>query len=203
MKSKKGVLMNMATNQNVRPAAEIETRLEFITKVFEFFRIQDTTGRMFYDYDKVLTTKYKIDWAAFYTYIIKTVEKRVLPMPKYFADNVKAFKKVEEHVHADDGSLIVIKLSDGTELQFTVCNNFDTKTSLAEVKKRFSKPDAKARIVKIVQYPKGTVVRNGQMFFDTFIYNWEKLSADELAKAEAEKEKEALSKVKVIYRREV
>lgn len=182
----------------------IETRMEFTQKVFEFFRVQDLNGSLLRTYDIALCCKHAIDWQKFYEHIVKTTEKRVLPMPKYFADNLSRFIKQEEKVCADEGCVIQITFTDDSTQEFVVSNSTDKAPSLKEIQKRYAKVDrndkTKKRIKKIVQYPKGTSIVGGTPYFDTHIYNWDKLSDSELRKAEEEKERAAELQVKTLFR---
>ena len=130
-------------------------RSEFIQAIFEFFRTDNKELQR--TYDLALSVKYLVDWDSLYHHIIKTTEKRMLPMPKALLDMLPSFRIYETVTGKSDGSLLVVNLLNGTQYQFTVMQ--DSKTTLNEVKERF-----KDQLKSIKKYPKGTVVMRDKVF---------------------------------------
>lgn len=182
-------------------AISITKRREFIHYIFEFFRIEETES-LVSTYDIALTTRYSVDWQAFYEDIIKTVEKRTLPMPKYFSDKVAKFKKITTDTRLTNEAIIRVILKSGQDYIFTVNNLVDCST-LKEVKKRFEYKDenkkTKTNIKKIIQYPKETTLIREKVFFNVFIPKNANLTDEEREKKIAEKEAELKSQVKLLY----
>lgn len=182
-------------------AISIKSRNEFITQIFGFFRTERTNS-LFNTYDIALTTKYSVDWEAFYENVIKTAEKRILPVPKYFADNVKRFKIVQSESNISNESIIRIELMNDYYYDFTVNNVIDCR-SLKEIKKRFEYKDennrTKNEIKRIVWYPKETTLIGKDVFFNISIPRKSNMSDEEKEKFIAEKEKELKQQVKTLY----
>lgn len=182
-------------------AISITKRREFIHYIFEFFRIEETES-LVSTYDLALTTKYSVDWEAFYEDVIKTVEKRTLPMPKFFSDKVAKFKKITIDTRLTNEAIIRVILKSGQYYDFTVNNLVDCST-LKEVKKHFEYKDennkTKTDIKKIIQYPKETTLIGEKVFFNVFISKKANLTDEEREKRIAEKEKELESQVKILY----
>ena len=182
-------------------AISITKRREFIHYIFEFFKIEETDN-LVGSYDMALTTKFPVDWEAFYEDIIKTTEKRVLPMPKFFADRVARFKKTIPMERLDNESIIRIILKDGKSYDFTV-NNYGDYLSLKGIKKRFEFKDEnkkiKTNIKKIIRYPKETTLIGDKVYFNVKIPKSAKLTDEERENKIAEMEKELESQVKILF----
>ena len=130
-------------------------RNDFIKAIFEFFRTDNKELQR--TYDLALSVKYLVDWDSLYHHIIKTTEKRLLPMPKVLIDMLPSFRIYETVTGKSDGSLLVVNLLNGTQYQFTVMQ--DSKTSLNDIKERF-----KDQLKSIKKYPIGTVVMKNKIF---------------------------------------
>ena len=183
-------------------AINITKRREFIHYIFEFFRIEETDS-LVSTYDIALTTKYSVDWQAFYEDIIKTVEKRTLPMPKFFSDKVAQFKKiVQQEARLNNESIIRVELKNGYCYDFTVNNYVDCR-SLSEIRKRFEYKDEnkkiKSNIKKITQYPKETTLMRNKVFFNVSVPRKSNMTEEEKEKLIAEKENELKNQIKILY----
>lgn len=182
-------------------AINITKRREFIHYIFEFFRIEESDN-LVSTYDIALTTRYQVDWQAFYEDVIKTAEKRVLPMPKFFSDKINQFKKREPAARLEGESLIRVELKNGQYYDFTVNNYGDYKT-LNDVKKRFEYKDenkqTKTNIKKITRYPKETTLIGKEVFFNVHIPKNANMTDEEREKRIAEKEKELENQVKILF----
>lgn len=183
-------------------AISITKRREFIHYIFEFFRREETDS-LVSTYDIALTTKYPVDWEAFYADVIKTVETKTLPMPKFFSDRVAQFKKiVQAEARLDNESLIRVTLKNGFEYDFVVNNYIDCK-SLKEIKKRFEYKDennkTKTNIKKIIRYPKETTLIGDKVYFNIFISKNANMTDEERERKIAEKEKELEGQVRILF----
>ena len=183
-------------------AINITKRRDFIHYIFEFFRIEESDN-LVSTYDMALTTKYSVDWNAFYEEIIKTVEKRVLPMPKFFSDKVVQFKKMPTgEARLNNESIIRIELKNGYCYDFTVNNYVDCR-SLSEIKKRFEYKDenkkTKSEIKKIIRYPKETTLIGDAVFFDVKVPKKAGMTDEEKEKFIKEKELELKNQIKILY----
>jgi hypothetical protein len=182
-------------------AINITKRREFIHHIFEFFKIEETDN-LVSSYDMALTTKYPVDWNAFYQEIIKTSEKRILPMPKYFSDKVRAFKKLADGVRLGNGSIIRVLLKDGKYYDFVV-DNFCNGTTLSAVKKRYSYKDEKGQlkthIKKITSYPQETTLIGDSVYFNVNIVKSANMSQEEYERKVSEKENELKKQVKILF----
>lgn len=183
-------------------AISITKRREFIQHIFAFFKIE-STDNLVSTYDLALTTKYPVDWEAFYEEIVKTTEKRILPMPKYFSDRIGRFKKqISTGVHVEKGRPVRIYLKNGTYYDFEV-DNIMACTSLESVKKRYEYKDEKGNtatnLQKIVIYPKGTTLIGEKAFFDTRVVKKLGMSDEEYESKVAEKENELKAQVKILF----
>lgn len=182
-------------------AISITKRREFIHYIFEFFGIEESDSRVS-SYDLALTTKYPVDWEAFYKDIIKTTDKKILPMPKYFADKVKAFKKLNNGVRLGNGCIIRVSLKDGKYYDFAV-DNFCNGTTLNSVKKRYEYKDEKGRlntrISTIVSYPKETTLMGDSVFFNVNIRKSADMTQEEYERKVSEKEEELKKQVKILF----
>lgn len=183
-------------------AISITKRREFIHYIFEFFRREETDS-LVSTYDIALTTKYPVDWEAFYADVIKTVETKTLPMPKFFSDRVAQFKKiVQAEARLDNESIIRVTLKNGFEYDFVVNNYIDCK-SLKEIKKRFEYKDennkTKTNIKKIIRYPKETTLIGDKVYFNIFISKNANMTDEERERKIAEKEKELEGQVRILF----
>lgn len=183
-------------------AISITKRREFIHYIFEFFRREETDS-LVSTYDIALTTKFPVDWEAFYADVIKTVETKTLPMPKFFSDRVAQFKKiVHTEARLDNESIIRVELKNGQYYDFTV-NNYVDCHSLSEIRKRFEYKDEnkkiKNEIKKITRYPKETTLIGDKVFFNVNIPRKSNMSLEEKEKFIAEKENELKQQVKILY----
>lgn len=183
-------------------AINITKRRDFIHYIFEFFRIEESEN-LVSTYDIALTTKYPVDWNAFYEDVIKNVEKRVLPMPKFFSDKVAQFKKiVQQEARLNNESIIRVELKNGYCYDFTVNNYVDCR-SLSEIRKRFEYKDenkkTKNQIKKITRYPKETTLMGNEVFFNVSVPRKSNMSDEEKEKFIAEKENELKQQVKILY----
>ena len=145
------------------------TRMDFIIKIFKFYNISDDNNELKRTYDMALSVQYPVDWNALYVHIIKTSEKKVLPLPKYFVDKLSQYKKRTQTEIADEGCTIRVTLDNGYYYDFTVVS-FDTQTTVGNIKKRFTYKDSagttKSKIKKIVYYPKGITFIGGTIFYE-------------------------------------
>lgn len=178
------------------------SRLDFIGKVFKFYKVIDENGELKRTYDRALSVKYSVDWNALYEHILKTAETRILPLPKYFVDKLSQYKKLTQTEIADEGCIIRVTLDNGYYYDFTVVS-FDTKTTLDSIKKRFSYKDengnAHTKIKKIVHYPRETSFIGDNVYFNVTLSNAAKMSDAERETAIAIKEKERESQIKVLF----
>ena len=145
------------------------SRLDFIGKVFKFYKVIDEDGELKRTYDWALSVKYAVDWNALYEHILKSAETRILPLPKYFVDKLSQYKKRTQTEIADEGCTIRVTLDNGYYYDFTVVS-FDTQTTVGNIKKRFTYKDSagttKSKIKKIVYYPKGITFIGGTIFYE-------------------------------------
>lgn len=145
------------------------SRLDFIGKVFKFYKVIDENGELKLTYDRALSVKYAVDWNALYEHILKSAETRILPLPKYFVDKLSQYKKLTQTEIADEGCTIRVTLDNGYYYDFTVVS-FDTQTTVGNIKKRFTYKDSagttKSKIKKIVYYPKGITFIGGTIFYE-------------------------------------
>lgn len=183
-------------------AISITKRREFIHYIFEFFGKEEKES-LVSTYDIALTTKYPVDWEAFYEDVIKSVDKRALPMPKFFSDKVAQFKKiVQQEARLDNESIIRVELKNGYCYDFTVNNYVDCR-SLSEIRKRFEYKDenkkTKNQIKKITRYPKETTLMGNEVFFNVSVPRKSNMSDEEKEKFIAEKENELKQQVKILY----
>jgi len=179
----------------------INNRNEFIRYIFKFFKVEydESISR---DYDRALSVQYPIDWDGLYLHVVKTTEKRILPMPKYFVDKLAQFKKRNEISVAGEGCIIRVILDDGRYYDFTVVS-FNQETTLNRIKQRFQYKDEEQRIhtkiKKIVQYPKETTLIGDKAHFNVSIPNAADLSKEELEEKIAQKEEELTRQIKVLF----
>ncbi len=144
-------------------------RIDFITKIFSFYKVIDENGELKRTYDRALSVKYPVEWAALYEHIIKTAETRILPLPKYFVDKLPQYKKRSQKDIDDEGCIIRVTLDNGYYYDFTVVS-FDTQTTIGSIKKKFTYKDnagtTKSKIKKIVYYPKGITFIGDTIFYE-------------------------------------
>lgn len=183
-------------------AINITKRRDFIHYIFEFFG-KEEKDNLVTTYDIALTTKYPVDWEAFYEDVIKSVDKRALPMPKFFSDKVSQFKKlVQQEARLDNESIIRVELKNGYCYDFTVNNYVDCR-SLSEIRKRFEYKDEnkkiKSNIKKITRYPKETTLMGDKVFFNVKVPRKPNMSEEEKEKLIAEKENELKNQIKILY----
>lgn len=169
-------------------------RMDFITKIFKFYKVIDENGELKRTYDRALSVRYSVDWYALYEHIIKTAETRILPLPKYFVDKLSQFKKQTQAEIADEGCIIRVTLDNGRYYDFTVVR-FDTQVSLGLIKKKFG-----TKIKKVVQYPKETTFVGDNAYFNVSISNANKMTNAEREQVIAIKEREVESKIKVLFK---
>lgn len=110
-------------------------RLEFLKKVFEFFRAEPKPNLLSV-YESALTVKYQVDWELFYADIIKEAEKRILPMPKWFVDRLKFYRVISQNRSELDNRLLQVILINGKVMDFTI--KAWANTGLYSVVKRFN-----------------------------------------------------------------
>lgn len=171
------------------------TRLSFIQKIFNFYKASDESGELKRDYDCALSVTYPIDWYGLYKHVVKTTEKRILPMPKYFVDKLPQFRKISEISVADEGCIIRVILDDDRYYDFTVVS-FDCDITLNRIKNRFQK---QAKIKKIIHYPKETTLIGEEIFFNINIPKPNKMTKKELEEKIAEKEEELRKQIKILF----
>lgn len=185
--------MNMETNMD---------RMDFINKVFKFYKVIDENGELKRTYDRALSVRYSVDWNALYEYIIKTAETRILPLPKYFVDKLSQFKKINQTLATNEGCIIRVILDNGYYYDFTIVN-FDCNTTLDKVKKRFADKDENqklcTRVKKIIRYPKEAVLIGDKVYFNVNLPNADKMTNLERETAATQKEKELKSQIKVLF----
>lgn len=182
-------------------------RLEFLEKIFTFYRVHDDSGTLIRAYDLALSTKYPVDWDRLYTKILKTAETRTLPVPKYFADMLPAYKKVEatkEGLYS--GCTIRVNLYGGRSIDFTVVDT-ECKTSVGSIIRDFEKIDETGRkyseIKTIVRYPKEAVLLGDKVFWNITVPNSKKMTDLELEMATAKIQRDLERQIKTIYNSEV
>lgn len=181
-------------------AISITKRREFIHYIFEFFG-KEETDNLVSTYDLALTTKYPVDWEAFYADVIKTTEKRALPMPKYFTEKIAQFKKITATVRQEDESIIKVILKNGQSYCFTVYNAGNC-SSLKDIKRRYAKNkggEIDLEIKKIIRYPKETTFVGDNIFFETNIPKSANLTEEERKRKIVEMEKELEKQIEVLY----
>ena len=184
-------------------AISITKRREFIHYIFEFFRTE-STDILVSTYDLALTTKFPVDWEAFYADVTINADKKTLPMPKFFADKVAQFKKrvITTDTRLANESIVRVILKNNQYYDFTV-NNLVDCTTLKDVKKRFEYKDenkrTKSNIKKIIRYPRETTLMGDKVFFNVYIPKNSKMTEEEREQKIAEKEKELESQVRVLY----
>ena len=111
-------------------------RLEFINKIFRFYRTNDENGELARTYDRALSTKYSVNWEELYNHVIKTAETKILPLPKYFVDKLPTYKKIEAIKGCDNlNQTIRVIFQDDNYLDFTTVA-FETKTTIESMKKK-------------------------------------------------------------------
>lgn len=91
------------------------TRNDFLTMVFSFFKVKDDNNELKKIYDMALSTRKHINWELLYTNIIKTVETRYLPAPKWFIEKMKYYEIIEESSLEGKKVLITYKNNKKTE----------------------------------------------------------------------------------------
>lgn len=91
------------------------TRDDFLTLIFSFFKVKDDDNQLKKIYDTALSTRKRINWESLYTNIIKTVETRYLPAPKWFIEKMKYFEIIEESSLEGKKVLITYKNNKKTE----------------------------------------------------------------------------------------
>ena len=177
-------------------------RIDFISKIFKFYKVIDENGELKRTYDRALSVRYSVDWNALYEHILKTAETRILPLPKYFVDKLLQYKKRTQTEIADESCIIRVTLDNGYYYDFTVVN-FDTKTTLEGIKKRFSYKDENGKIhtkvKKIVRYPRETTFIGDRVYFNVNLPNADKILDLERETAITIKEKELESQIKVLF----
>jgi hypothetical protein len=183
-------------------AINITKRRDFIHYIFEFFGKEEKEN-LVTTYDIALTTKYPVDWEAFYEEVIKSFDKRVLPMPKYFSDKVVQFKKiVQQEARLNNESIIRVELKNGYCYDFTVNNYVDCR-SLSEIRKRFEYKDenkkTKNEIKKITRYPKETTLIGKNVIFNVNLPRKSNMTDEEKENYIAEKEQELKNQVKILF----
>lgn len=178
------------------------TRSVFINKIFSFYKVVDENNVLKQTYDRALSVKYPVEWAALYEHIIKTAETRILPLPKFFVDKLPLYKKKSECVIENEGAIIRVILDNDRYYDFTVVS-FDTKTTLGSIQKKFSYKDelgaVHTRIKKIIRYPKGTTFIGNSVYFDVDLPNADKMTDAERETTIAIKEAELKKQVKVLF----
>lgn len=177
-------------------------RIDFITKIFSFYKVIDENGELKRTYDRALSVRYPVDWNALYEHVIKTAETRVLPLPKYFVDKLSLYKKRTLTESADEGSIIRVTLDNGYIYDFAVVS-FDTNTTLDRIKKKFSFIDEngfpRTKVKKIVRYPKGTTFIGNSVYFDVDLPNADKMTDAERETTIAIKEAELKEQIRVLF----
>lgn len=91
------------------------TRDDFLTLIFSFFKVKDDDNQLKKIYDTALSTRKRINWESLYTNIIKTVETRYLPAPKWFIEKMEYFEIIEESSLEGKKVLITYKNNKKTE----------------------------------------------------------------------------------------
>ena len=178
-------------------------RLEFINKIFRFYRTNDENGELARTYDRALSTKYSVNWEELYNHVIKTAETKILPLPKYFVDKLPTYKKIEAIKGCDNlNQTIRVIFQDDNYLDFTTVA-FETKTTIESMKKKFEYEDEnqnkQSKIKKIICYPKETTLIGSKAFFNVHIPNSEKMQEEELKEAIKEQEEILSKQVKTIF----
>ena len=193
----------------------INNDIDFVKQIFLFFNKRDYTENELRFYIDALAVKYPVDWNKFFHEIVKTSEKRVLPMPKYFVDKLPEFKKISAASCANEGCVIRVyydttpskddknKTPRMPYCDFTVSNNEGIQ-SINNIKKRAESVDDNGikhtSIKKIVQYPKGTTLIGDSVFFNIRVS--ESLPPEEQIKRTILKEREMKEQIKVLFQRE-
>ena len=134
----------------------LNSRREFLNEVFRFFNVKDEQKTAARAYDLALSVNYPVDWTAFYLDVVKTVDKKQLPVPKFFTDKIRNFKKKTAIETADDGKQVRVELKDGYYYDFTVsagaANRIERFKNQQNVKKITVYPKTAALIGKSVSY---------------------------------------------------
>lgn len=179
---------------------EIKSRTEFITRIFEFFRVTDDNKNLFRTYDLALSVKYQVNWHEFYTYIIKTAEKRVLPVPKFFVDKLPSYEVRSIQAVRDEGSTLRVVFDDDRFTDFVVCS---FGTDLNDLKKRMEYTDSsgvkRSRIKKMIKYPKEATLIGWNVYWNYTIPNEKNMTPAERDLYIKKKDLELESQIKTLW----
>lgn len=104
-------------------------RATFLDLIFGFFKVKDEYNSLKQSYDIALTTKKNIDWQAMYIYVLKNVESRYLPPPKWFLSKMKCFECIAQG--GLDGYKVRVYYKSGRITEFVVIS--DVETSLQKI----------------------------------------------------------------------
>lgn len=94
------------------------TRDDFLTLIFSFFKVKDDDNQLKKIYDTALSTRKRINWETLYTNIIKTVETRYLPAPKWFIEKMKYYEIIEES--SLEGKKVLITYDNGKRTEYVI-----------------------------------------------------------------------------------
>ena len=183
---KKMVKMNMS----IKPMK----RLDFLIKIFKFFNMADQT-ELLITYDTALKIEYPVDWDKLYSNIIKTSEKRYLPLPKYFIDKLPAFRKYPQKQNTDEGWVIIVYFKNKPPYIFENSGTFGNPI----IKNILNNKNILSKVAKIIKYPPGTVMIGDKIFYDIKIPNVDSLSAEEIRIITEQKRKELEQQTTIIY----
>ena len=168
------------------------TRTQFIISIFRFFKIQDDNGDLFRVYETALKTSYQINWEAFYNDIIKTAEKRILPLPKFFVDKLSYFRIFNNTTDGEIGEVTRVLLKNGHYYDFVTC--IEAKHSITDIQRQLE-----GQIESIVVYPKEVTLIGNDVHWNIYIKNIDRKTEEEIQKERNEKISELEKRIKTIY----
>lgn len=122
------------------------TRLEFLQEIFKFFGKKDED--LLKTYDIALSTKNKIDWQRLYERIIKEVESRYLPAPKWFIEKLPSYIIEDEQTYQNESGTGVLKLHSGTYIM----DMWHNTLSVSEINKNYREHYGK-NFISFTYYP--------------------------------------------------
>ena len=92
----------------------------FLDLIFEFFNKADNTS-LKQQYSTAFTYSKPLNWAKLYEHILKEVDTRYLPAPKWFISQFPLFE-IREHSGEYEGYQIRVTFKSGWWTDYTVCN---------------------------------------------------------------------------------
>lgn len=129
-------------------------RKDFIDAIFSFFKVKDEEQSMYKAYDLALSSGSQyVDWNMLYLKVLKEVESRFLPPPKFFIEQFSSCKKKTFKSSKDDGKIVRVFFKDGRVNDLVVA---DTGLTISQLKRG----PRKNEINEIRIYPKQVEVDN-------------------------------------------